>query len=132
MARAESFTALGGIPSDGLPYPVFTYVALVPWQFFANGLTNTSSSLVSNEETSTIQTVLAEAARIFQVAIGLPGRADRVLTLMERGDLNVQTPLLNLQVRRLERSVNRMVSGLVFAALLIAGAIVNGSSRGRP
>ncbi len=42
------FGRLGGIPSDGLPYPVFTYVALVPWQFFANGLTNTSSSLVSN------------------------------------------------------------------------------------
>ena len=89
-----------------------------------------TSKLVSDEETSTFQTVLAEATKIFQVAIGLPGRADRVLTLMERGDLNVQTPLLNLQVRRLERSVNRIVTGLVFAALLIAGAIVYGSDPG--
>ena len=89
-----------------------------------------ASKLVSDEETSTFQTVLAEATKIFQVAIGLPGRTDRVLTLMERGDLNVQTPLLNLQVRRLERSVNRIVTGLVFAALLIAGAIVYGSDPG--
>ena len=89
-----------------------------------------TSKLVSDEETSTFQTVLAEATKIFQVAIGLPGRTDRVLTLMERGDLNVQTPLLNLQVRRLERSVNRIVTGLVFAALLIAGAIVYGSDPG--
>ncbi len=83
--------------------------------------------LVSDEETSTFQTVLEEATKIFQVTVGLPGRVDRVLTLMERGDLNVQTPLLNLQVRRVERSVNRIVTGLVFAALLIAGAIVHGS-----
>ena len=89
-----------------------------------------TSKLVSDEDTSTFQTVLAEVTKIFQVAIGLPGRTDRVLTLMERGDLNVQTPLLNLQVRRLERSVNRIVTGLVFAALLIAGAIVYGSDPG--
>jgi predicted unusual protein kinase regulating ubiquinone biosynthesis (AarF/ABC1/UbiB family) len=86
-----------------------------------------TSKLISDEETSTFQTVLAEATKIFQVVIGLPGRTDRVLTLMERGELNVQTPLLNLQVRRLDRSVNRIVTGLVFAALLIAGAIVHGS-----
>ena len=88
------------------------------------------STLVSDEDSSTFRVVLAEATRLFQVAVGLPGRADRVLTLMERGDLNVQTPLLNLQMRRLERSVSRIVSALVFAALLIAGAIVHGSDAG--
>jgi hypothetical protein len=46
---------------------------------------------------------------------------------MERGDLNVQTPLLPMQVRRLERSVNRISGGLAFAALLIAGAVVFGT-----
>jgi predicted unusual protein kinase regulating ubiquinone biosynthesis (AarF/ABC1/UbiB family) len=86
-----------------------------------------ASKLVSDEEGSTFQTVLAEATKIFQVAVGLPGRADRVLTLMERGDLNVQTPLLTMQVRRLERSVNRISGGLAFAALLIAGAVVFGT-----
>jgi len=35
--------------------------------------------------------------------------------------------MLDLRIRRLERSVGRIASGLVFAALLIAGAIVRGS-----
>ncbi|MEZ4863294.1 MAG: ABC transporter permease [Caldilineaceae bacterium] len=40
------FGRLAGIPSDGLPYPIFAYAALVPWTFFANGLTQAANSLV--------------------------------------------------------------------------------------
>jgi lipopolysaccharide transport system permease protein len=39
---------LGKIPSDGLPYPLFVFAALVPWMFFANGLAQASNSLVQN------------------------------------------------------------------------------------
>ncbi len=39
---------LARVPSEGLPYPVFSFVALVPWTFFSNGLTQSASSLVSN------------------------------------------------------------------------------------
>lgn len=42
------FGRLAKIPSDGVPYAVFSYVALVPWMFFANGLSQASESLVSN------------------------------------------------------------------------------------
>ncbi len=42
------FGQLAGIPSDNLPYPIFSYAALVPWTFFAASLTNTSNSLVGN------------------------------------------------------------------------------------
>jgi lipopolysaccharide transport system permease protein len=42
------FGKLAKIPSDGIPYPIFSYAALVPWQFFANGLSNSSSSLVAS------------------------------------------------------------------------------------
>ncbi len=42
------FGKLGKIPSDGIPYPIFAYAALVPWSFFANGLTNGSNTLVTN------------------------------------------------------------------------------------
>lgn len=42
------FGRLAGVPSDGVPYPIFSYAALVPWTFFANGLSNSSSSLVSS------------------------------------------------------------------------------------
>jgi lipopolysaccharide transport system permease protein len=42
------FGRLGKIPSDGIPYPIFSYVALVPWTFFANGLSQSSTSLVAS------------------------------------------------------------------------------------
>jgi lipopolysaccharide transport system permease protein len=42
------FGRLAKIPSDGIPYPVFAFTALVPWIFFANGLTQASNSLVGN------------------------------------------------------------------------------------
>ena len=42
------FGRLAKIPSDGVPYPIFTYAALVPWIFFANGLIQSSNSLVGN------------------------------------------------------------------------------------
>lgn len=41
------FGKLGKIPSDGLPYPIFTFVALLPWQLFAHSLTHSSQSLVA-------------------------------------------------------------------------------------
>src|SRR6185503_11765013 len=40
------FGRLAKVPSDGLPYPIFSYAALVPWTFFANALTEASNSLV--------------------------------------------------------------------------------------
>ncbi|MCC6612302.1 MAG: ABC transporter permease [Anaerolineae bacterium] len=40
------FGRLADIPSDGVPYPIFSYTALVPWTFFAYGLTQSSNSLV--------------------------------------------------------------------------------------
>jgi lipopolysaccharide transport system permease protein len=40
------FGKLAQIPSDGVPYPIFAFAALVPWTFFANGLSMSSNSLV--------------------------------------------------------------------------------------
>ena len=42
------FGRLAGMPSDGLPYPVFAFAALVPWTFFSNALSNSSASLVGS------------------------------------------------------------------------------------
>jgi lipopolysaccharide transport system permease protein len=43
------FGRLGKLPSDGLPYSVFTLCALLPWQLFSHALTESSNSLVANE-----------------------------------------------------------------------------------
>jgi len=42
------FGRLAKMPSDGIPYPIFAYAALVPWTFFANGLSQSSNSLVGS------------------------------------------------------------------------------------
>ena len=42
------FGQLGKIPSDGIPYPVFSFAALVPWTFFSMGLAQSSNSLVGS------------------------------------------------------------------------------------
>lgn len=43
------FGRLAKVPSDGIPYPVFAFAALVPWQLFAYSLTESANSLVSNQ-----------------------------------------------------------------------------------
>lgn len=43
------FGYLAKVPSNGLPYPIFAYCALLPWQLFAHSLTESSNSLVANE-----------------------------------------------------------------------------------
>lgn len=43
------FGQLGHLPSDGLPYPVFAFSALVPWQLFAFALAESSNSVVANQ-----------------------------------------------------------------------------------
>jgi lipopolysaccharide transport system permease protein len=42
------FGRLAKIPSNGIPYPIFAYAALVPWTFFANGLGQSANSLVGS------------------------------------------------------------------------------------
>jgi len=78
------FGRLAQVPSDGLPYPIFSYAALVPWTFFATALTQASNSLVLNANmvkkiyfprlTLPIATVLAgvvDFALAFVVLLGM-------------------------------------------------------------
>lgn len=42
------FGNLAKLPSEGVPYPILVFAAMLPWQFFASGLSECSSSLISN------------------------------------------------------------------------------------
>lgn len=44
------FGRLAGVPSEGIPYPVFAYTALLPWQLFSFALTESANSLVGNQQ----------------------------------------------------------------------------------
>jgi lipopolysaccharide transport system permease protein len=43
------FGSLIKVPSDGLPYPIFSYAALLPWQYFATAMIAASQSLIDNQ-----------------------------------------------------------------------------------
>jgi lipopolysaccharide transport system permease protein len=44
------FGKLAKVPSDDIPYPIFAYTALVPWQFFANGVNQATNSIVGSAD----------------------------------------------------------------------------------
>lgn len=42
------FGKIAKLPSDGVPYPIMVFTAMLPWQFFANSLSESSNSLLAN------------------------------------------------------------------------------------
>jgi homopolymeric O-antigen transport system permease protein len=48
ISFAFFFGFLARVPSNGVPYGIFVYVALVPWTFFSNAIANSGNSLVGN------------------------------------------------------------------------------------
>lgn len=65
------FGKLVKIPSDGLPYAVFYYAALLPWSYFANALQKTSTVVVSNQHILTKVYFPRLALPLFAVFTGL-------------------------------------------------------------
>lgn len=43
------FGGLAGVPSDGVPYPIFAFAALVPWTFFSSALGQSAASIISSQ-----------------------------------------------------------------------------------
>jgi lipopolysaccharide transport system permease protein len=73
------FGRLAGVPSDGIPYPIFSYAALVPWQFFASGLTASSNSLVGS---ANLLKKVYFPRLVVPIAAVLPGAVDFVLAFV--------------------------------------------------
>jgi len=73
------FGQLAKLPSDGIPYPVFTYTALLPWQLFAFSLTNSSQSLVGSQN---LVSKVYFPRLIIPIASVLPGLADFAVSFL--------------------------------------------------
>ena len=73
------FGRLARVPSDGLPYPVFSFAALVPWTFFAYGLSQSANSLVGSRD---LLTKVYFPRLAIPVATVLSGAVDFVLALI--------------------------------------------------
>jgi predicted unusual protein kinase regulating ubiquinone biosynthesis (AarF/ABC1/UbiB family) len=81
-----------------------------------------AKKLTEGESGSAFDVFLNEAGEFLKTLIAIPGKAERVLSRIERGELNMNLPLVNFQIRHLERSLNRLTGGIIFLALLVSGA----------
>ena len=73
------FGYLAGVPSDGIPYPIFTFCALLPWQLFSHALTESSNSLVANER---LITKVYFPRLVVPIAAVLGGMVDFAIALL--------------------------------------------------
>lgn len=73
------FGQLAKLPSEGIPYPIFTYAALLPWQLFAFALTNSSNSLVSSQN---LVSKVYFPRLVIPIASVLPGLVDFAISFV--------------------------------------------------
>jgi len=83
-----------------------------------------AAQLIRDERGNIVQDVGRQALDAAALTLRLPGRIDEVVTRLEDGSLSVGSPRLERQVARIDRTARRVVSALLFGALLIAGAIL--------
>jgi predicted unusual protein kinase regulating ubiquinone biosynthesis (AarF/ABC1/UbiB family) len=83
-----------------------------------------AQKLVAEEGLSNWEAWLDEIGDLVKELIGLPAQTGRVLTRLERGELNVNTPQVNRQIYHLESAVNRLTGSVVFAAFLFGGVLL--------
>jgi lipopolysaccharide transport system permease protein len=73
------FGQLAGLPSEGIPYPIFTYTALLPWQLFAFSLANSSNSLVGSQN---LVSKVYFPRLVIPIASVLPGLVDFAISFV--------------------------------------------------
>ncbi|OIH83198.1 ABC transporter [Arthrobacter sp. UCD-GKA] len=83
-----------------------------------------AAQLLREERGNLASDVAKQALEIAGIALGMPTRLDSMLARMEDGSLAVATPRLERRLARLERAGQRTASMVMFAAVLVAGAIL--------
>ncbi|HLO16198.1 MAG TPA: AarF/UbiB family protein [Anaerolineales bacterium] len=86
-----------------------------------------AQKLVMEEGISNWQIWLDEIGELVKQLVVLPSQAGRVLTRLERGELNVNVPSMNRQIYHLEGAVHRLTGSILFAAFLFGGVLLHQS-----
>lgn len=73
------FGQLAKLPSEGVPYPIFTFTALLPWQLFAFALSNSSNSLVGSQN---LVSKVYFPRLVIPIASVLPGLIDFAISFV--------------------------------------------------
>ncbi len=114
------FSRMAGIESEGAAYPIFSFTALLPWNFFAQGLTQSSNSLVGS---SHLITKVYFPRFLIPVASVLAGVVDLAIALivlfgmMAFYGIRPTAPLLLLPVFVLLALITALAAGTWLSAL---------------
>ncbi|MBW1887421.1 MAG: ABC transporter permease [Deltaproteobacteria bacterium] len=85
------FGRLAKMPSDGMPYPIFVYAALLPWTYFANAVSTSGNSLVGSAH---LITKIYFPRLIVPLSAALGGLLDFVIAMFVMGVLIVHYKLI--------------------------------------
>jgi predicted unusual protein kinase regulating ubiquinone biosynthesis (AarF/ABC1/UbiB family) len=83
-----------------------------------------AQKLVKDAGVSSWEFWLDQIGEFVKQLVALPAQTGRVMTRLERGELNVNTPQVNRQIYHLESAVNRLTGSVVFAAFLFGGVFL--------
>jgi predicted unusual protein kinase regulating ubiquinone biosynthesis (AarF/ABC1/UbiB family) len=87
-----------------------------------NGLAPYAQKLIADETSGAgLEFWLGEAAGWLRTLAGLPRQLEAVLSRLEHGQVQVQMPMVTRQLGGLDRTLRRLLGGIVFAALLFGG-----------
>ena len=89
-----------------------------------DGIAPYAQQLVADEVGSGWEVWLDEIGDLVKELIALPAQTGRVLTRLERGELNVNMPQVNRYLSYVEGAVNRMAGALIFAVFLLSGVFL--------
>ena len=83
-----------------------------------------AQKLVADEVGSGWEVWLDEIGDLVKELIALPVQTGRVLTRLERGELNVNMPQVNRHLSYVEGAINRVAGALIFAVFLLSGVLL--------
>jgi predicted unusual protein kinase regulating ubiquinone biosynthesis (AarF/ABC1/UbiB family) len=83
-----------------------------------------AQKLVKEAGVSNWEVWLDELGELVKQLIAIPSQTGRVLTRLERGELNVNVPQVNRQIYHLEGAVNRLTGSIMFASFLFGGVLL--------
>jgi predicted unusual protein kinase regulating ubiquinone biosynthesis (AarF/ABC1/UbiB family) len=89
-----------------------------------------AGQLLRDERGGVVNAFAREAVSVATIAARLPRRLDELATRLEDGEIAVETPRLDRRLRALERVGRRAISAVLFAALLVAGAVLRATENG--
>ena len=116
------FGRLAHIPSEGIPYPIFAFSALVPWMYFANTLSQASNSLVEHERMITkvyFPRVLIPAAAVLAGLPDLSISLAVLLALLAYYGIALTAAIVALPLFGALCAATSLAAGLWFASLYV-------------